>query len=135
MIVANVTEHSARLSPRPSVVPCVFVIDDAVRGALERSTVSEGWQVETVASAAALLAHPRPAGPSCVVLDATLPGGLEVQQRIAAERPDMAIVVITGRVDVAMAVQAMKAGAAEVLSKPLDADAVVSALQQSLARS
>jgi FixJ family two-component response regulator len=71
------------------------------------------------------------------VLDATLPstGGLAVQRRVGVERPGLPIIVVSDRTDVAMAVQAMKAGAAEFFLKPLDEDAVVSALRQSLARS
>src|SRR5215475_1892686 len=128
MHVASAVDRSARLSPRSSAQPIVFVVDrDAsVRRSLEALIGIEGWRAEAFASAEEFLSHPREAGPSCLVLDATLPslGGLEVQKRVAAERPDMPVIFITDRGDVAMTVQAMKAGAAEFLLKPLGADAV-----------
>src|SRR5207245_609726 len=96
-----------------------------------------GWQPETFASAQEFLARPRVRAPSCLVLDVSLPGlnGLDLQKRVAAEGTDMPIIFITGYGDVPMTVQAMKAGAAEFLTKPFSDDALVSAVRNALERS
>jgi FixJ family two-component response regulator len=117
----------------------VFVVDDdvSVRESLELLIDSAGWQAETFASAEEFLAHPRVLAPSCLVLDVTLPdlNGLDLQKRIAADRIDMPIIFITGHGDVPMTVQAMKAGAVEFFTKPLDDDILLSAIQHALERS
>ena len=121
--------------------PTVFVVDDdvSVRKSLELLIASAGWRPELCASAQEFLAQPRDDGPSCMVLDVDLPdlNGLDLQKRIAAERPDMPIIFITGYGDVPMTVQAMKAGAVEFLTKPFGEDvmleAIASAVELSLA--
>jgi FixJ family two-component response regulator len=117
----------------------VFVVDDdiSVRESLELLIQAEGWQAETFASAQAFLVRPRVRVPSCLVLDVSLPGlnGLELQQRIAAERTDMPIIFITGHGDVPMTVQAMKGGAVEFLTKPLANETLVGAIGNALERS
>jgi FixJ family two-component response regulator len=116
----------------------VFVVDDdvSVRDSLELLIESAGWRAETFASAQEFLARPRPMMPSCLVLDVTLPGlsGLELQKRVA-ERTDMPIIFISACADVAMTVQAMKAGAVEFLTKPFKDDVVLDALREALERS
>ncbi|MGH9759514.1 MAG: response regulator transcription factor, partial [Blastocatellia bacterium] len=96
-----------------------------------------GWQPETFASAQEFLARPRAFVPSCLVLDVSLPGlsGLELQKRVAVERTDMPIIFITGYGDVPMTVQAMKAGAVEVLTKPFSDDVLLEAIRQAIDRS
>ena len=123
----------------PPADPIVFVVDDdvSVRESLELMIRHEGWQAETFASAQEFLGRPRAAVPSCLVLDLSLPGlnGLELQERIAAERTDMPIIFITGHGDVPKTVQAMKAGAIEFLTKPFHDEALLSAIRQALERS
>ena len=117
----------------------VFVVDDdvSVRESLELLIRHEGWQPEIFASADEFLSGPRPLIPSCLVLDLSLPGlsGLDVQKRIASERPDMPIIFITGHGDVPSTVEAMKAGAVEFLTKPFTDDALLNAIRQALERS
>jgi len=98
---------------------------------------NEGWQAETFASAQDFLNHPRAALPSCLILDVSLPGlnGLELQQRVAAERNDMPIIFITGHGDIPMTVRAMKAGAIEFLTKPFSDEALLHAIRQAFQRS
>jgi len=119
--------------------PVVFVVDDdiSVRESLELLIRCEGWQPETCASAQEFLTRPRALAPSCLVLDISLPGlnGLDLQKRIAVERPDMPIIFITGYGDVPITVQAMKAGAIEFLTKPFNDDALLRAIRQALERS
>ena len=119
--------------------PIVFVVDDdiSVRESLELLIRCEGWQPATFASAQEFLAWPRALLPSCLVLDVSLPGlnGLDLQKRVAAERTDMPIIFITGYGDVPMTVQAMKAGAVEFLTKPLNDDVLLTAIRAALERS
>jgi FixJ family two-component response regulator len=117
----------------------VFVVDDdvSVRESLEELIRCEGWQPEAFASAKAFLARPRILAPSCLVLDVSLPdlNGLDLQQRIAADRIDMPIIFITAYGDVPMSVQAMKAGAVEFLTKPFGDDVLLRAIRHAIERS
>jgi len=119
--------------------PIVFVVDDdiSVRESLQLLIQCEGWHPETFASAQAFLDNPRMLVPSCLVLDVSLPGlnGLDLQKRVAVERPDMPIIFITGYGDVPTSVQAMKAGAVEFLTKPFSDDALLSAIRNAIERS
>jgi len=121
------------------LAPIVFIVDDdvSVREALEGLIRYEGWLVETFASAAEFLARPRFAGPSCLVLDVTLPdlNGLDLQSRVIADRSDLPIIFITGYGDVPMTVKAMRAGALEFLTKPLDQEALLAAIRDAVERS
>ena len=121
------------------VTATVFVVDDDVsmRESLEPLIRTAGWEPETFASAEEFLSHlPRFAVPSCVILDLRLPGlsGLELQKRLAA-RPDMPIIFITGHTDVPMTVQAMKAGAVEFLTKPVNDIVLLHAIRTAIERS
>jgi len=122
-----------------SDIPVVFIVDDdiSVRESLELLVRTENWKPETFASAQEFLDHPRTPVPSCLVLDLSLPGlnGLELQKRLALERTDVPIIFITGYGDIPKTVQAMKAGAVEFLTKPLNTDVLVSAIGKALERS
>jgi FixJ family two-component response regulator len=117
----------------------VFVVDDdiSVRESLELLIESAGWRVQLFASARDFLAHPRTNVPCCLILDVSLPGlnGLELQQRIAADRVELPIVFITGHGDIPMSVRAMKAGAIEFLTKPFKDEALLGAIRSAIARS
>ena len=119
--------------------PVVFVVDDdvSVRESLEPLIRCEGWQTEVFESAMKFLARPRLVAPSCLVLDVTLPDldGLELQRLIGVERLDMPIIFITGHGDVPMTARAMKAGALEFLTKPLDTEVLLSAIRLAIERS
>ncbi len=116
--------------------PIVFVVDDdaSVRESLEMLIGSAGWQAETFASAQEFLSRPRVAAPSCLVLDVALPdlNGLDVQKRVAVDRSHMPIIFVSGHGDIPMTVRAMKAGAAEFLTKPFHDDVLLSAIEQAV---
>ena len=118
------------------MMPIVFVVVDdvPVRKWLEQLHHVAEWRVETFASADAFLARPRPPAPSCLILDVDLPGmsGLDLQKRVAVERPEMPVMFITGRADVRTTVQAMKAGAIEFLTKPFSGDALLLAVRHAI---
>ena len=132
----------ARSESRAPVVshdaPVVFVVDDdvSVRESLELLILSAGWQPEVFASAEEFLERSRIDGPSCLVLDVTLPNlnGLDLQKRIV-DRTDMPIIFITGYGDVPSTVQAMKAGAVEFLTKPFGDDVLLDAIAHAIERS
>src|ERR1700690_4037837 len=123
----------------PQVTPIVFVVDDDISGreSLELLIRCEGWQPETFAFAQELLDYPRVLIPNCLVLDVSLPGlsGLDLQRIVADERTGMPIIFITGHGDVPKAVQAMKAGAVEFLTKPFNDDALLTAIRAALEHS
>lgn len=116
----------------------VFVVDDdiSVRESLELLIKTAGWQPRLFESAQSFLASPRATGPSCLVLDVTLPGlnGLELQEQLA-DRTDMPIIFITGYGDVPTSVKAMKAGAIEFLTKPFEDAVLLDAIRGALERS
>jgi FixJ family two-component response regulator len=138
----NTATHFAtglRSCSMASVTPLVFVVDDdiSIRESLEFLIARAGWRPELFASAQEFLASPRPSSPSCLVLDMNLPdlNGLELQARIAGERADMPIIFITGHGDIPMSVQAMKAGAAEFLTKPFTPEVLLNSIRSALERS
>jgi FixJ family two-component response regulator len=139
MNVARTMNSEVRALPVPSATPIVFIVDDDVsmRESLELLVRDENWKPETFASAQEFLDHPKKSVPSCLVLDLSLPGlnGLELQKQLAVEHIDIPIIFITGYGDVPQTVQAMKAGALEFLTKPLNTDALVSAIRNALQRS
>lgn len=119
--------------------PTVFIVDHdvSVRESLGTLIASAGWRPETFASADEFLARPRHHGPSCLLLDVTLSGidGLILQQRLAADRADLPIIVITSHSDVPMAVRAMRAGAFSLLTKPLADELVLSVVGEAFEQS
>ena len=139
MNLARTLKDAARARPVASTTPIVFIVDDdiSVRESLELLVRNENWKPETFASAQEFLNHPRTSVPSCLVLDLSLPGlnGLELQKQLASQGIDMSIIFITGYGDIPKTVQAMKAGALEFLTKPIDSDALVNAIQKALERS
>ena len=75
--------------------------------------------------------------PSCLILDVSLPelNGLDLQKLLATDQGHMPIIFITGHGDIPMSVQAMKAGAAEFLTKPINDEALLSAIRHAIERS
>ena len=118
--------------------PIVAIVDDdpSVRRGLQRLIRSAGWKSETFASAQEFLARPRAAFPSCLVLDLQLPGlsGLDLQKRMTEVDLGVPIVFLTGHGDIPASVQAMKAGAVEFLTKPVDEQELLHAIQEAVER-
>ncbi len=136
---SSVVQSTGNTYSMPQDVPVVFVVDDdvSVRESLELLIRHLGWRAETFVSAQEFLTYPKVSTPSCLILDVRLPGlnGLALQKQIAADRTAMPIIFITGYGDVPMTVTAMKAGAAEFLTKPFDDEILVTALQNAIERS
>ena len=119
--------------------PIVFIVDNdiSVRESLAVQIESAGWQSQTFASAAEFLAHPKSVIPSCLVLDSILPdlNGLELQERVSAERCDMPIIFLSSHVDISLVVKAIKRGALEFLIKPFDFETLLGAIRNAIRRS
>ena len=119
-------------------IPKVFIIDDdaGVRAAIQGLLKSEGLQSEGFESAEEFLKTERPDGPSCLILDVSLPGinGLEFQQQLRDAGLQVPIIFITGHGDIPMSVKAMKSGALEFLTKPFRDDTLLEAIRQALAK-
>jgi FixJ family two-component response regulator len=133
--------HNLGLNTRTvsRAAPTVFVVEEdiQVRESLELLIRAAGWQPETFSSGYKFLARPRTALPCCLVLDVNLPdlNGLELQERIAAERSELPLIFLTDHNDVRIAVQAMKCGALEFLTKPFDEDVLLNAIRHAIRRS
>ncbi len=113
--------------------PVVFIVDDdpAVCSALRRLIRSVGLEAETFTSARDFLHAKHVDGPGCVVLDVRLPdlSGLNLQEKLAEANIDLPIIFITGFADIPMTVRAMKAGALEFLTKPINDQQLLDAMQ------
>jgi FixJ family two-component response regulator len=123
-------------SRRSNAVIAIVDDDPSVRKGLERLIRSLGWQAETFASAQEFLDRPRTEAPSCLVLDLQLPGlsGLDLQKRMAEAGLETPIVFLTGHGDIPASVKAMKAGAVEFLTKPVDEQDLLNAIQEAIER-
>ncbi len=116
--------------------PTVFVVDDdqAMRTSLKWLIESTGMQVRTFDSADAFLAAYYPSCAGCLLLDVRMPGmgGLELQGYMAREGYRLPVIIITGHGDVAMAVKAMKAGAADFIEKPFHDEDLLRSIRNAL---
>src|SRR5438105_2202479 len=116
----------------------VFIVDDDgyTRESLSNLIRSAGLSAQTFSSAQEFLAAERPKGPSCLVLDVQLPGlsGLDLQRELAKAGVKIPIIFITGHGDIPTSVRAIKAGALEFLTKPVNREDLLRAIQQAIAR-
>ena len=119
-------------------VPIVYVIDDdkSMRRGLTNLFESVGLRVEAFGSAPELLQKKLPDVPSCVVLDIRLPGmsGLDFQDLLEKAAIHIPIVFMTGHGDIPMSVKAMKAGAADFLTKPFRQQEMLDAVTAAIER-
>jgi FixJ family two-component response regulator len=118
--------------------PIVYVVDDDadVLKAVERLLESVGLEVVAFASPQQFLEGYDRSAPGCLVLDLAMPGlsGLELQRMLEREASYLPIVFLTGRGDIAASVQAMKHGATDFLTKPVDDVVLTAAIREALAK-
>src|SRR6266436_1771996 len=123
---------------RPAEAPTVFVVDydPSVRASIQGLLKSASLRSESFASAEEFLRNSRPEGPSCLVLDVTLPGvnGLDFQRQLTDTGIQIPIIFVTGHGDIPMTVKAMKSGAVEFLTKPFEDQDLLNAIHQALDR-
>src|SRR6266542_3044816 len=116
----------------------VFIVDDdrGTRESLKNLIRSAGLSAQTFSSAQEFLAAERPKAPGCLVLDVQLPGlsGLDLQQELAKAGVKIPIIFITGHGDIPTSVRAIKAGALEFLTKPVNREDLLHAIHQAIAR-
>jgi FixJ family two-component response regulator len=114
----------------------VFVIDDdpAVCRALSRLLITAGYRVRAFESAEGFLADRHSEAPGCLLLDVCLPGldGIQLQRSFLSSPCPRPIVFLTGRSDIQTSVTAMKAGAVDFLTKPIDSERLVAAIDKAL---
>ncbi|HVO59434.1 MAG TPA: sigma-54 dependent transcriptional regulator [Terriglobales bacterium] len=116
----------------------VYVVDDdeSVREGVADLVSSAGLAVRTASSGREFLAMERPDVPSCLILDVNLPelSGIELQQELARCGVQIPIIFLTGHGDIPMTVRALKAGAADFLTKPVHDEDLLNAIRQCIGR-
>lgn len=116
--------------------PTVFIVDDdqAVARSLRWLIETVGLKVATFASAQAFLDGYDASKQGCLVLDVRMPGmsGLELQERLAAQRIHVPIIFITGHGDVQMAVRAVQTGAFDFVEKPFNDQDLLDRIQKAI---
>lgn len=116
----------------------VGIVDDdpSVRKGLARLVKGAGYRVEVFASAREFLGRPEREDPCCLLLDVRMPGltGLELQEALATAGRRMSIVFVSGHGDVVGSVKAMKGGAIDFLTKPIDARELLGAIERAVAK-
>jgi DNA-binding NtrC family response regulator len=112
----------------------VYVVDDdaSARESVADLICSAGLMAKTFASGEEFLAAPRPKMPSCLVLDLNLPGvsGIDLQQELARSGVQLPIIFVTGHGDIPTTVRAVRAGAANFLTKPFDDEELLNTIRQ-----
>lgn len=116
----------------------IWLVDDdpAVLRALQRLLQAEGYQTRAFPDAAAFLAAHDPTLPGCAIVDLGLPGldGLALQHRLTDAGRTCPVIFLTGQGNIPAAVQAMRGGAVDFLTKPVDAAALFAAIGLALAQ-
>jgi FixJ family two-component response regulator len=117
----------------------IYLLDDepGMVKALRRLLLVEGYKVKGFTSAAAFLEAYEPSQTCCLVLDVSMPDldGIELQRRLTHDGILIPIVFLTGHGDIPMSVRAMKAGAVDFLTKPVNAPDLLQAVKAGLTRS
>jgi FixJ family two-component response regulator len=115
----------------------VFVIDDdqAFAASLARLLASAGVSVETFGSAREFLARAAAEGPACAVVDLRMPevGGLELQDELGRSARKLPVIFVSGAGEISESVKAMRKGAIDFLTKPLDEAHLFEAIERGLA--
>lgn len=118
------------------ITPCVFVVDDdrSVLKAFSRLLGAAGYSVRTFDSPCEFMEHHDPSVPGCSLLDVGMGelDGLAIQERLQHEGNMRPIIFITGCDDVNTSVRAMKAGAMDYLTKPVQQEALLAAVESAV---
>jgi FixJ family two-component response regulator len=111
----------------------IYLVDDepSVLRAMSRLLRVSGFEVFTFRSATEFLAQAESAAPGCLVLDVSMPGlsGLELQKWLKDSGHSWPVIFVSGKSDVPISVRAMKAGAVDFLTKPVDKKELLRALE------
>jgi len=135
-LIRQLLANSQPALPPDNRPPAIFVIDDerTVREAMRDLLEADGRRVEIYDSCEAFLEVYRPGRQGCLVVDARMPGmgGLELLQRLNSDRNRLPAIMITGHGDVPMAVEAMKAGAADFIEKPVGYRELLASIERAM---
>jgi len=116
--------------------PLIHLIDDddSLRKAVSRLLQAAGYAVRSYNSAGEFLIAELGSGPGCIVLDVRMPGpsGLELQAALARQSNQLPIIFLTGHGDIPMSVQAIKAGAIDFLTKPVQREPLLAAVENAM---
>jgi FixJ family two-component response regulator len=116
--------------------PTIFIIDDdqSVRSGLQRLLKAAGKRVESFASPIDFLNSEKKNWPGCIILDFQMPEmtGIELQERLIQDEIELPIIFLSGQSNVPITSNAMKKGAVDFLTKPVDVDELMEAIQISL---
>jgi len=116
--------------------PRVFIIDDdvSIRESIQGLLTSVGLRTECFETVEEFLQSDTSDGPSCLILDVSLPGisGIEFQQQLRDQGRKTPIIFVTGHGDIPMSVKAIKSGAVEFLTKPFGDQDLLDAVRQAL---
>ena len=138
MDLPNSAPGTSSADTTPVEPAILYVIDDdaAVCAALGRLLDAEGYRVAAFQSAETFLAQHDAHAHGCIVLDVAMPGldGLALQQLLAESGSHMPVIFLTGRADVPITVRAMKCGAFDFLTKPVDDSELFPAVARALER-
>jgi FixJ family two-component response regulator len=131
-----VKQSAARAAPEPASPPRISIVDDdaSIREALKSLMRSVRFDVEAFGSAEEFLASDRFHQTTCLILDLYLPGmnGFELQNHLNIERRSIPIIFITAHADEAARQRALKAGAIDLLSKPVRREPLFRAIQSAM---
>ncbi|WP_291992140.1 response regulator [Candidatus Accumulibacter sp. ACC003] len=118
--------------------PLIHVVDDdqSLRTALLRLLAAAGFEARGYASSGDFLLQPLPERPGCLLLDVRMPGpsGLELQAALQHRGCALPVIFLTGYADVSSSVRALKAGAVDFLSKPVERKTLLEALHRAIDR-
>ena len=121
-----------------AAVAVVHVVDDdeSFRTAVSRLLKAAGFQTKLYRSAGEFLLDPPAEGPGCVLLDLRMPGpnGLALQESIAKRGDGLPVVFLTGHGDIRQSVRAMRQGAVDFLTKPVQRKDLLAAIEEALKR-
>jgi len=116
--------------------PIIHIVDDdeSLRSALQRLLAVAGYRVRTYGSAGEFLLDPPRDSPGCLLLDLRMPGpsGLDLQEALERQGLLLPVVFLTGHGDLKVGVRAMKAGAVDFLTKPVERDTLLAAVARAL---
>jgi FixJ family two-component response regulator len=115
----------------------ILIVDDdpKVLTGLERLLQLNGYTVQTFSSSGSMLGYGLPSSPCCAIVDVRMPGftGPELQAWLAKTRPGLPVILMTGYGDIPQAVQAIRAGAADFLTKPIEEKRLLHAVKRAFA--
>jgi FixJ family two-component response regulator/signal transduction histidine kinase len=135
-VAARTHEHEHEQNDDSSDVATVFIVDDdpSVRKAMGRLIGAAGYSVETFESAQAFLQRAHYSGNGCLLVDLHMPEqtGLDLQTALNTRKYTMPVIFISGAGDTSSGVRAMKQGAMDFLSKPIDDEVLISTVARAI---